>query len=420
VPGSPPALVGAATWVGWGLLTGLAAFFAVSDHRRARRHQAELLVRSERADALTGRLASAVEQTADGVLITDRDGIIEYVNPAFERITGYSSAEAVGATPRLLRSEEQGADFYADLWATILRGEPFRGTLVNRRRNGRLFSAEQTITPMRNPQTGEISHFVSVLRDLTERTRLREQETELRLAAAVQRRLYPDPLPVVAGFDIAGSMVPALTTCGDYFDLVALPDGRLAIVVADACGHGVGPALIMAETRALLRSALRTQCTIEEVIREVNRQLFADLEAHLYVTMVLGLLEPATGTLTWVNMGHPGGFVLDCDGAEVSKLASTCLPLGLFPHLGDDPGRITLLSHGDLLVLVTDGVQEARSPAERELGPGAVCDVVRRCRQGTAGEIAAAVIAAARHHAGGRPQEDDMTVIVIKRNGREA
>ncbi|HSL95005.1 MAG TPA: SpoIIE family protein phosphatase, partial [Thermoleophilia bacterium] len=352
--------------------------------------------------------------------ITGRDGVIVYVNPAFQRITAFSSAEAVGATPRLLRSEEQEQEFYVDLWATILRGEPFRGTLVNRRRDGRLFPAEQTITPMRDPHTGEISHFVSVLRDLTERTRFREQETELRLAAAVQRRLYPDPLPQVAGFDIAGSMVPALTTCGDYFDLVDLPDGRLAIVVADACGHGVGPALIMAETRALLRSALRKRCEVEGVVREINRQLFADLESHLYVTMVLGLLDPATGALTWANMGHPEGFVLDRAGAEASTLASTCLPLGLFQHLGDDPGRTTLLSHGDLLVLVTDGVQEARSAGERELGSTAVRDVVRRCRQGTAGEIAAAVIAAARDHAGGRPQEDDMTVVVIKRDAREA
>ena len=409
---SSPVLLGTASFAGWQLLVGLTVVLTRRGRDRRLRRSSE----GKRARELTQRLASAVEQTADSVLITDRAGVIEYVNPAFERTTGYSRAEAVGATPRLLRSAQQEPDFYRELWATILSGEPFEGTLVNRRKSGGAFVAEQTITPMRDSQSGEISHFVSVLRDLTERTRFRAQETELRLAAAVQRRLYPDPLPRVAGFDIAAAMVPALTTCGDYFDLIELPDGRLAVVVADACGHGVGPALIMAETRAILRSLTAVRRDLEELVGELNRLLLADLEEHLYVTMVLGLLDPATGVLSWANMGHPAGYVLDAAGAEKSRLGSTCLPLGLFPQLGSRPGRTTTLAPGDLVVLLTDGVTESSSPDGRELGPAAVLDVVRGCRHEPAARIVEAVLGAARAHGDGQGQRDDVTVVAIRRD----
>jgi sigma-B regulation protein RsbU (phosphoserine phosphatase) len=233
----------------------------------------------------------------------------------------------------------------------------------------------------------------------------------------VQRRLYPDPLPAIAGYEVAAAVVPALATCGDYFDLVALPDGRFAVAVADACGHGVGPALIMAETRALLRSLTALRSDLGEVVGELNRVLFDDLEDHLYVTMVLGLLDPPSGALTWANMGHPAGYVIDAAGAVKTKLASTCRPLGLFEDLGAGPlGRAATLAPGDLLFLLSDGVLEAKSADERELGPAAVIELVRRHRHRSAQEIVAAVIAAARDHAGVPSLADDVTVVAIRRD----
>jgi PAS domain S-box-containing protein len=112
-------------------------------------------------------LTRALEQTADSVLITNRDGVIEYVNPAFEVMTGYSREDAIGRTPGLLRSGVQTPRFYATLWNTILSGRPFHSVLTNRTRDGRLFDEEQTITPMRD-DSGEITHFVSTGRDVTE------------------------------------------------------------------------------------------------------------------------------------------------------------------------------------------------------------------------------------------------------------
>ncbi len=125
-----------------------------------------------RADQLIRQLASALEQTADAVLITNRDGVIEYVNPAFERITGFNRAEAVGSKPSIVRSGRHDRSFYEQMWQTILGGEVFRGVLVNRRNNGSLYYEEKTITPLRNAR-GEITHFISTGKDITER---RQQE----------------------------------------------------------------------------------------------------------------------------------------------------------------------------------------------------------------------------------------------------
>lgn len=124
-------------------------------------------------------LTRALEQTAVTIVITNRHGVIEYVNPAFERVTGYSRAMVMGRTPRLLRSGVQTADFYDKLWATILSGQTFKAVLTNRRRDGQFFDQEQTITPIRDAN-GEITHFLSVGSDVTVerragRERLHEQ-----------------------------------------------------------------------------------------------------------------------------------------------------------------------------------------------------------------------------------------------------
>ena len=138
------------------------------------------------AQELLRKLSHAVEQSADTVLITDREGRIQYVNPAFEKLTGYAREESCGKTPRILKSGEQGPETYQEMWKTLLAGQVYRGILVNRKKNGDLYYVEESISPVRDGN-GEITHFISNGRDLTERLRLEAQLVQAQKMDAIGR-----------------------------------------------------------------------------------------------------------------------------------------------------------------------------------------------------------------------------------------
>jgi len=132
--------------------------------------------------------STALETAADAVVITDIKGIILWVNPAFVALTGYSSEEAIGQTPRLLNSGQHVREYYQDLWTTILAGRTWRGNFTNRRKDGRLYHDEHTITPVRTKQ-GAITHFIAIMNDVTERKRAEQElrDTEQRLTTVTEQ-----------------------------------------------------------------------------------------------------------------------------------------------------------------------------------------------------------------------------------------
>jgi PAS domain S-box-containing protein len=138
------------------------------------------------AEGALRKLSRAVEGSADAIAITNRNGIIEYVNPAFEALTGYSHEEVVGQTPRILKSGEQSSETYQEMWQTILAGKVFRGILVNRKKNGELYYVEESISPVRDA-AGCITHFIANGRDLTDRLRLEAQLLQAQKMDAVGR-----------------------------------------------------------------------------------------------------------------------------------------------------------------------------------------------------------------------------------------
>jgi len=119
-------------------------------------------------------LIKAVEQTGDNVMITDKASIIQYVNPAFQKTTGYSKAEVLGSTPKILKSGKHHKEYYENLWSTILSGRIFRSQTTNMNKKGELYIADQTISSIKD-ELGEITHFVSIWKDITERMKLEER-----------------------------------------------------------------------------------------------------------------------------------------------------------------------------------------------------------------------------------------------------
>ncbi len=132
----------------------------------------------KQAEAQIRKLSRAVEASAHAIVITNSEGIIEYVNPAFTQMTGYTAEEAIGQTPRILKSGEHPPEFYADIWATIARGEIWRGEIINRRKDGSLYWEAQTIAPIFD-ENGKITHYVAIKHDITQRKEAEEQIRKL-------------------------------------------------------------------------------------------------------------------------------------------------------------------------------------------------------------------------------------------------
>ncbi len=136
------------------------------------------MAQRKRAEEKIRLQSAALESAANAVVITGRDGIITWVNPAFTKLTGYSPEEAIGQNPRLLKSGTQDRPFYENLWNTILSGQVWSGEIVNRRKDGVLYTEEQMITPVRSPE-GDITHFIAIKQNITDRKRAEKERARL-------------------------------------------------------------------------------------------------------------------------------------------------------------------------------------------------------------------------------------------------
>jgi sigma-B regulation protein RsbU (phosphoserine phosphatase) len=384
------------------------ALAMISDMTEQKRTEAE----ERRSQETISLLSRAVEQTADSVVITDVRGTIEYVNPAFEATTGYGRAEALGKTPAILKSGLHDKEFYRRLWDQILRDEAFRGTLVNRKKSGELYWAEQTITPIKD-SAGAITHFVSVLKDVTALRKMQEQEFHMALARELQQRYY-NTTASLPGFDIAAAAYPADTTGGDYFDFIPRLDGSLYIVVADIAGHGFGSALLMAQVRASLRAYATMVPDISSLLNCINRSLIGTLGGNRFVTMFLGRIDPHKRLLEYASAGHEPGYLLRSSGDIRAVLASTAVPLGIFPDQQFYSGPVVPLERGDTILLLTDGITESEDVNGGVFGTEGALDFIRCQQQSTAGELVQGLYRAARAFADGAPQIDDIMALICK------
>jgi serine phosphatase RsbU (regulator of sigma subunit) len=243
---------------------------------------------------------------------------------------------------------------------------------------------------------------------------LSAQAEEMRIAREIQQRLFPAAAPVLPGFDIAGASFPAAATGGDYFDYIPMLEDSLGIVVGDVTGHGLGPALIMADARAILRSLARSFSDVREILIHANDLLREDMGWDRFLTVFFGRLCPAQRQLSFLNAGHPPGVVLDRAGAQVAELKATLPALGLFPLESVPVPETITLEPGQLLLLLTDGVSEATAPSGEEFGRDRAVAVVREQRARPAAEIVGALNAAVRAFSQDQPQGDDITMVVVK------
>lgn len=234
------------------------------------------------------------------------------------------------------------------------------------------------------------------------------------MAREIQQRLFPKGAPHCPGFDIAGASFPAEATGGDYFDYLPMLHNRLGVVVGDVTGHGVGPALLMAETRAYLRVLAGRREDVGEILTRANRILAEDVGSERFITLFLGRIDPATRTLVYASAGHPAGYVFDAKGAIKTTLKRTGIPLGMKADTQYSTAPEIQLASGDLVLLLSDGIEETCGPDDNLFGVDRILEVVRAQRLKTSQEIVQALYEATRSHADQAPQLDDITAIVVK------
>jgi serine phosphatase RsbU (regulator of sigma subunit) len=256
-------------------------------------------------------------------------------------------------------------------------------------------------------------------------------ERDLQLAREIQRRTFPERMPRLAGYEIDAWSEPADETGGDTYDVIGLARGaggavelaadgaeRVLLLLADATGHGIGPALSVTQVRAMLRMAARVGADLPAIARHLNEQLCADLHEGRFVTAWLGELDAGAHVLASLAAGQGPILRYDAAADRFEELAADTVPLGIVPELGGAAPRAIALAPGDLVAVLSDGIFELRSPAGDAFGMERVQRVIRAHRHQTASELLAVLRDALHAFAAGRPAADDRTAIVVRR--REA
>jgi sigma-B regulation protein RsbU (phosphoserine phosphatase) len=244
---------------------------------------------------------------------------------------------------------------------------------------------------------------------------------EIEIAREVQERLFPQHLPEISGLDYFGRCRTALGVGGDYYDFLALPDGKLGVALGDVSGKGIAAALTMASLQASLRAdAMRAGDDIASLITRVNAMLYDASTEDRYATLFYAQYDPATHRLSYVNAGHCPPILLR-NAAKNGPKSGTVERLdqaggtvvGLLPECTYEQAEVSL-SPGDLLVIYTDGFSEAMSPKLEEWGENRLIDAITSCNGQPAKDSIAKIMQAADTFASGAPQSDDMTLVILR------
>jgi PAS domain S-box-containing protein len=253
----------------------------------------------------------------------------------------------------------------------------------------------------------------AIRRNRTE-TALERREAELVAAQKIQERLLPDAPPDLPGFDIAGASRPADFAAGDYFDYLTMPDESLGIAIADVSGHGIGTALLAASTRALLRSLANHHTDIDEILTVANSVLLDETDDDYFVTLLFGRLDPRRRRFAYASAGHETAYLLGRSGEVKARLASTSFPLAVLPGIGFPACDWMPLEAGDILVVPTDGILEARSREGTPFGAERMLEAVRANRHRAAGEIIECLYREVSGFIQPNKATDDLTAVLIK------
>ena len=254
-----------------------------------------------------------------------------------------------------------------------------------------------------------------------EHTRLAEVEAAERLlakdlsqAAEIQGRLLPTKAPDIEGLDLAGYNAACRTVGGDYYDFLPYPDGRVAMIVADVSGKGMPAALLMSSLQARVQVLFDDPTELAALVTRLNRIIVANSPANRFISFFIGVLDPKTNQITYVNAGHNPPVLVHNDGT-VEKLEGGGLLLGILA-VAQYEQRVSRFEPGDVVVLFSDGVTEACRPdVDEEFGEDWLASILPDLKNQSAKAIIESINRQVTEFTCGSPPADDITLVVAKR-----
>ena len=261
-------------------------------------------------------------------------------------------------------------------------------------------------------QAAVVLHRAKLIQSMMDTEKL---DREITVARDVQMGTLPKEMPVIDGYGFAGAFSPTDQTGGDLYDLVPLSDKRLFLLMGDATGHGIGPALSATQVRAMLRVALRLEADLDDVFVNINDQLVEDLPDDRFVTAFFGLLDATNHTVQFHSAGQ--GPIMHYHAASKSYdwHEPSTFPLGYMAQKNLQAAISIKLEPGDILGLISDGIYEYENEVGLQFGQKGVASVIDALPGGTAEEHVPPIMQATRLHGGKAPQADDITILLVRR-----
>jgi serine phosphatase RsbU (regulator of sigma subunit)/anti-sigma regulatory factor (Ser/Thr protein kinase) len=367
-----------------------------------------VLRREPRVRPTTEPVAAPPERVeAPPVEIAPNDPLIAY-------FSGATGAVDIGAlqldSPALEGLREAGIKLVVPL---VSQGELIGLLNLGPRRSEQEYSADDR--KLLNDLAGHAAPAVRVaqlVREQEAEVRQRERiEQELRVAQLIQQQFLPQELPDLPGWQVAAYYGPAREVGGDFYDFIKLPDDQIGIVVGDVTDKGVPAALVMATTHSILRAEAPRLVAPSEVLTRVNNLLVEEMPAHMFVTCLYAVLDPASGRIRYANAGHNVPYVSTEGG--VTELRATGMPLGLLPEMTYEEKEATL-APGDTVLLHSDGLAEAHNPDREMFGFPRVASLTGEASDGEV--LIDRLLKELQEFTGpGVEQEDDITLVTIGR-----
>jgi phosphoserine phosphatase len=240
-------------------------------------------------------------------------------------------------------------------------------------------------------------------------------DREIGVAREIQMSGLPAKMPGVDNYDGAGTFRPTDQTGGDLYDFVRLENGNLFLLLGDATGHGIGPALSATQLRSMVRVALRLGADLDEIFTHTNNQLVDDLPDDRFVTAFMGLLDPSNHIVRFHAGGQGPLLHYKAGSDECDWHGASTFPMGALPHTSLGKAVRIDMEPGDVLGLISDGIYEYEDEEGRQFGQEGVARVIRENLDKPMTEVVTTLLRSARKFGGSVPQADDITIVLVRR-----